>query len=387
MLRLIRQTLAVITLNARAVKPAPALVLAAGFFGVVLVFVAVLSIRQGFAQVMSNSGSPDVAYVYGNGDNMLTEDELAVIAQAPGVAEKSRRAEMMGSYLATAQIPVRGAGVLGSALLRGVSMNVGDVWAHFHITAGRMFRPGLDEIIVGRHAERLFAGLHIGDTLQWNRHSWKVVGIFAMSNGIHESEIWTDVRQLQQAYNASGSYRVAMVRLSSVGSFRAFKRWVEHNPQLNVTTSRADQVWQREAGNLDGPIEVVGGVVTLLMATGAIFGAVNVMYANVDDRLRLLATLRALGFTRFPILCTVLMESMLFGLAGGALAAAVAFLLLNGLQTSTIANGAMVAFSFAVTPGLVFTALILALVMGFCGGLFPAVYAARRPIVRSLRDA
>ena len=364
----------------------PALVAVAGFFAVVLVFVAVLSIRQGFASVMLNSGSPDVAYVSGNNTN-LDNNALNVIGQAPGVAHDAGGPLVAGVFAGTAQIPLRASGTLGSVNMRGVPPNITGVWPDFHIIKGRMFKTGVDEIVVGRQAERLFPGLAIGDTFGWNHHHWKVVGIFSKSGGIRESEIWTDVNQLQAAYNATNSFTIAYVRLTSPGAFPAFKKWVESNPQLNVTATREDVSWQQNASNLDEPIALIGGLVTLLMAIGAIFGALNIMYANVASRMQDIATLRALGFARLPILVAVIIEGVVLGLIGGVAAAVIAYLVFNGYQASTNTNGAMMAFSFAVTPSLIITALLLAIVMGFIGSLFPAIRAARLPVAKALREA
>ncbi|MHB8404690.1 MAG: ABC transporter permease [Gammaproteobacteria bacterium] len=363
----------------------PSAVAVAGFFGVVLVFVAVLSIQKGFSAVMTNSGSPDVAYVSVN-NSQIDGNALKVIGQAPGVAQGPGGPLVMGALGVTAQIPTRSSGMLGSVNMRGVGANVAEVWPDFKIVQGRMFKPGLDEIIVGRQAERLFPGLSIGDVFKWNHHNWKVVGIFAKGGSIRESEIWTDVNQLQSAYNATNQYTIAYVRLTSPAAFPAFKKSLEHNPQLSVTAVRESTNWNENANNLKTPIYLIGGTVTLLMAIGAIFGAINIMYSNISNRMQDIATLRALGFARLPILFAVVLEGVVLGLVGGASAALIAYLIFNGYQASTNTNGAMMAFSFEVTPALIAGALALSVFMGFIGGLFPAIRAARLPVATALRE-
>ena len=384
----IRQTVAVSAWNFRSLRErvVPAIVVVVGFFAVVLVFVAVLSIRQGFAITLGNSDSPNTAYVFGNFSS-VTATELTVIGQAPGVVRGPSGALVAGIFGAVAQIRMRDTGMMGSVIMRAIPSNISAIWPQFHLVEGRMFRAGMDEIIVGRQAEHLFPGLKIGEVFEWNRHRWRVVGTFAMGGGAEESEIWADVGQLQQAYNAVGQYRLAMVRLTSPTAFPTFKQWVQHNPQLNVFTARADDVWLQQAGRLDRPIALIGGVVTLLMAIGAIFGAINVMYANVRGRMRYLATFRAVGFGRLSVLGATLLEGMVLALLGGVSAGLVAYLVFNGYQASTTTNGAMMAFTFAVTPDLLRTALFLALGMGFIGGLFPAIRAARMQVARALQDA
>ena len=385
----LRQTAAVSAWNFRSLRErmVPAGVVAAGFFGVVLVFVAVLSIRQGFATTLRNSGSPDTAYVYGNFSS-LTDTELTVMGQASGVLRGSGGALVAGIFGAVAQVRMPAKKMVGSVIMRGVPGNVSGIWPQFHLVAGRMFRRGMDEIIVGRQAARLFPGLEIGDVFDWNGHRWQVVGTFALGGGVEESETWADVSQLQQAYRAVGQYRLAVVRLTSPAAFPNFKRWVEHNPQLNVTAQSADRVWLEQAGRLDRPLALIGGVVTLLMAVGAIFGAINVMYASVTGRMRYIATFRALGFGRLSVLGATLLEGMALALLGGVSACVVAYLIFNGYRASTgTPNGAMTAFAFAVTPDLLLAALFMALGMGFIGGLFPAISAARIPVASALRDA
>lgn len=384
-----RQTAAVSAWHFRGLKErvVPAGVVVTGFFAVVLVFVAVLSIRQGFAITLRNSGSPDAAYVYGN-FRSVTDTELAVIGQAPGVLRGKHGALVAGIFAAVAQVRMPAQKMVGSVIMRAVPGNISGIWPQFRLVAGRMFSRGMDEIIVGRQAERLFPGLKIGDDFDWTGHRWRVAGTFAMGGGVEESEIWADVGQLQQAYHAVGKYRSAMVRLTSPGAFPGFKQWVEHNPQLNVSTERADRVWLKQAGRLDRPITLIGGVVTLLMAIGAIFGAINVMYANVTGRMRYIATLRALGFGRLSVLGAILCEGIALALLGGVVAGLVAYLVFNGYRASTgVPNGAMMAFTFAVTPDLLLAALLMAVVMGFIGGLFPAIRAARIPVARALLES
>lgn len=364
----------------------PSLVAVVGFFGVVLVFIAILSIRNGITAVARNTGSPAVAIVSATNGG-LDGNALHAIAQAPGIAQGAAGPEIMSVFLTTAQVPTRSSGLLGSLTFRGVSFELPQVWRKFKIVQGRIFRPGVDEIIVGRQAERLFPGLAIGDTFDWNRHHWKVVGVFSDGGGIHDSEILTDVNQLQAAFNATNSYANAYVRLTSAAAFSAFKQAVEHNPQLGVTAVQESVNFEQSFQGLETLLTSVGGLVTLLMAIGAVFGVINIMYSSVASRTQDIATLRALGFSRFPVLSAVMLEGVVIGLIGGIIAAIVAYLVFNGYQASTSGNGALMGFSFAVTPRLIVSALILAIVMGFIGGLFPAIRAARLPVARALREA
>lgn len=384
----IQQTLAVSAWNLHSLsgRLRPSLVAVAGFFGVVLVFVAVMSIQRGIKTVLDDTGSDDVAIVSMN-NGTLDGNALHVIGQAPGVVQGPNGSLMTGIFVTQAQIATRSSGLLGSATFRGVGPEITGVWPKFHIVQGRLYKPGLDEIVVGQQAERMFKGLSLGDVFKWNRHDWKVVGIFAMGGGIHESEIWTDVSQLQVAYNIINQYTNAYVRLTSPAAFAVFKKSLENNPQLSVTAVRESTSFQQSAGDLSTVIILIGGLITGLMAFGAIFGAINIMYSNIASRMQDIATLRALGFARLPVLIAVVLEGVILGLVGGIAASIIAYLIFNNYQASTLGNGALMAFSFQVTPELIFTALGLAIVMGFIGGLFPAIRAARLPVAKALREA
>jgi len=383
----IQQTFAVSAWNLRSMsgRLRPSAVAVAGFFGVVLVFVAVMSIQRGISAVLDNTGSNDVAIVSMN-NGSLDGNALHVIGQVPGVNQGPNGPLMAGMFVTTAQIATRSSGLLGSVNFRGVGPEMPSVWPKFHIVQGRMFKPGLDEIIVGQKAQRLFKGLSLGGVFKWNRHDWKVVGIFAMGGGIHESEIFTDVNQLQSAYNSVNQYSNTYVRLTSAEAFPAFKKALENNPQLGVNVVRESTNFQQSGGGLSTVITLIGGLITGLMAIGAIFGAINIMYSNIANRMQDIATLRALGFARLPILFAVMLEGVVLGLVGGASAALIAYLIFNGYQASTNTNGAMMAFSFSVTPALIAGALALSVFMGFIGGLFPAIRAARLPVAQALRE-
>ena len=384
----IRQLVAVSAWNVRSMSSRlkSSTAAAVGFFGVVLVFVVILSIREGLVAVAKNTGSNSVAIV-SNSSGLLDGSAIHIIGQMPGVAQDTTSGPLVaGTFEATAQITTRSSNLLGTVTLRGVGQNIMNISPKLRIIQGRMFKAGRDEIIVGRQAERLFRGLSVGDSFNWNHRDWKVVGIFAMGGGIYESELFTDVVQLQAAYNAANQYSNVYVRLTSPSAFQAFRIALERNPQLSVTAVRETAYFQQIAGPLSKILILVSAVITLLMAIGAIFGAINIMYSNVAKRMQDIATMRALGFARLPILIAVMLEGVVLGLVGGASAALIAYLIFNNYQASTNTNGAMMAFSFAVTPALIATALALSVFMGFIGGLFPAIRAARLPVATALRE-
>jgi putative ABC transport system permease protein len=241
-------------------------------------------------------------------------------------------------------------------------------------------------MIVGRMAARTFKGLALGGRLHWSGRRWTIVGIFASGGDSHESELWADVHHVQSVYDAGDTFTGAYVRLTSASAFPAFKQALQSNPRLSVSVERESRYYREAGGGMAGIIGEMAGIIALLMAVGAIFGAVMILDAHVADRVRDIATLRALGFTRTPIIAAVLLEAASLALIGGIIGVAVAYLAFNGIEASTANQGAVIAFKFAVTPTLVVAGIVIALVMGLIGGMFPAIRAARLPISKALRE-
>jgi len=363
----------------------PALIAVVGFCGVVLVFIGLLSIREGLTAVLSHTGSDDVAIVSLDGSGMVDPQSVRTIASAPGVAHASNGPLALGDVVGTIMVH-KNAGQLAGVTIRGVPSDYKAVWSKMHIIRGRMFRPGLNQLVVGRAVAAQFPQLRPGKTYRWNHREWKVVGVFASGGNMHESEIWGDVHDVQSAYNAGDNVSGVYVKLTSPAVFDKFKKALKSNPQLSVSVDRESTFFANESKNLDKVLTVAGGLIALLMGIGAVFGALNTMYAAVATRTREIATLRALGFARSPVVLSVVAEALALGVIGGGAGGAVGYLLFNGFKASTVGNGGMLAFQFAVTPTLLGTGLLYALAMGLVGGLFPAIRAARLPIATAIRD-
>lgn len=363
-----------------------------GFAGVVLVFTGMMSIREGFSRTVQSNGSPDVAVIFrGGSTSELTSgmpiETARIIEQAPGVAQDARGPVVSAEMLVVVDAPRRSTGHDSNVPFRGVTERGFDIHDEVRIVAGRMYEPGTGEVIVGRQAAAQFAGLELGNELRWSGFTWRVVGIFEAAGGLEESEIWTDLRTLQTAFERGTYVQSVYAKLVSADSFQAFKDAITTNPQVNVTVQRQDEYLQAQTEILARFVTVAGGVIAFLMGLGAVFGAINAMYAAVSSRTLEIATLRALGFGRTPVLISVLVEAMLLGVAGGIVGGALAWLAFDGFQTSTLnwASFAQVSFQFAVTPGLLFDGVVFALVLGLLGGFMPAVRAARLPVATALR--
>lgn len=364
-----------------------------GIAGVVAVLVGVLSIAAGFRRAMAASGTPDSAMVLRSGADSemvsgLSREQTRLIADAPGVARNAQGALMSAELFVIINIPKRSTGTDANVPLRGVEGPAVEVREGMKFVAGRMFEWGRNEVIAGVGAAREFAGLEIGSALPVGREKWTVVGIFSAGGGIAESEIWTDARVLQAAYQRGDSFQSAHVRLQSAGAYQGFKDSLTTNPQLNVKVLRQSEYYSAQSSVLTGLITTLGVLIAALMAIGAVFGALNTMYSAVAARTREIATLRALGFGRGAVVVALMIESLVLALAGGALGAALAYFAFNNFQAATMnwQSFSQVTFAFAVTPPLLVQGVVWATVIGFIGGLLPAVRAARLPIAAALRE-
>lgn len=370
-----------------------ALTATVGIAGVVAVFVGVLSIAEGFRAAMTVTGADDVAIVLRSGaDNEMTSglsrEETRVIADAPGVARNAAGPLTSAELFVIINLPKRSTGADANVPFRGVGQAAMAVHGDVRIIDGRKFESGRNEVIVGAGAARTFAGTEVGRKIRIGQTEWTVVGTFAGGGGAAESELWTDAAVLQPAYQRGDSFQSVYVKLTSPRAFRQFKDAVTSNPQLKVKALRQAEFLADQSSMLTGFIDKIGVGIAALMALGALFGALNTMYSAVAARTREIATLRALGFGSSPVILSVLFESLALALIGGTAGAVSAYVAFDGFKAATMnwQTFSQVAFSFAVTPALLVYAILWAVAIGFVGGLFPAIRAARLPIAAALRD-
>lgn len=363
-----------------------------GIAGVVGVLVAVLSIAAGFRSVVAGQARGEVAVVLRSGAtgesvSILSRPEMDAIAEAPGVARGSAGALVSPELSVIIDRKKIGAGTDANVPLRGVEAAAFAVRDDIEIVEGRRFEPGRNEVIVGQGAAVSFEGLTVGDTIAVGRATWEIVGRFA-GGGVSESEIWTDTRMLQQAYQRGNSYNVAFVRLTDAAAFEEFEAALSADPRLNVGAQPETEFRAAQSRPMEMFISVLGWIIVSMMSAGAVFAALNTMYAAVSTRSREIATLRALGFSRLPVVFSVIVESLVFALLGALVGGGASFLLFDGFRAATInfASFSQVAFAFEVTGALLLQGITLALVIGALGGLFPAISAARRSVVGSLRE-
>lgn len=370
-----------------------ALTAAIGIAFVVGIFVGVLSIALGFRKAVTSAGRDDVAIVLRDSANNemssgVSREESRIIKDAPGVARENGVAVASAELLVIIDVPKRSTRTDANVPFRGIEPMGPSVRGDVKILAGRMFERGRNEVIAGVAAAREFAGLDVGNTLKLGKTEWHVVGIFSAGGGIGESELWTDTTVLQEAYQRGDSYQSVYARLETSGKFQEFEDSLTSNPQLKVKVMRQAKFYSEQAVMTTGFIATIGIIIVLLMALGALLVAINTMFSAVAARSREIATLRALGFGPVPVICSVLIESLVLALAGGVIGGLVAYLVCDGYSAATMnfQTFSQIAFAFAVTPLLLFIAIILAALVGLLAGLLPAIRAARLPIATGLRE-
>ncbi len=392
---MLSQILAVTGVNLRSIgqRLGSSSVAIIGIAGVVVVFVGVLSIAEGFRAAMTDVGDRQTVIVMRAGSDTemtsgLDNDAARIVMDAPGVLRDENGPVASPELFVIVGHPTKKDATDMNVPLRGVSPAVLKVRPYVKIVEGRMLTPGTTEIIVGRAASGQFAGLTVGSTQHWGQNTWTVVGIFEANGNVAESEIWSDVRVLQPAYRRGNTFQSVYVRLESPEAFQKFKDALTTDPRVSVTPVTEPDYYAGQSEILHQIITTIGYLIAGLMGIGAIFGAVNTMYTAVASRTREIATLRALGFGNFPVVVSVLTEAIVLAVIGGVIGGLVAWAAFDGYQTSTMnfQSFSQVAFAFAVTPALLAQALVFAVVMGTFGGLFPAWRAARLPVVTALRE-
>lgn len=367
-------------------------VIVIGIAGVVGVLVAMLAMGEGFQATLKGTGSDDRAIILRGGsqaetNSVITRDQVPLIAALDGIANGADGRPLVSPELSqVVNLPSRSDGTDANAQLRGVGK---DPWAlrpQVKIVEGRKFTPGLRELVVGQGAMNQFRGIRVGDQLTLAQQRWTVVGKFA-SNDSHDSELWADGEVLASTYNRQ-AFQSVTVKLDGEDGFQRLKAALAADPRLKLDVSTTRDYYSKQSENLTRLIRILGTVIGAIMAIGAVFGALNTMFAAVAGRAREIATLRALGFRGVPVVVAVMLETMLLALLGGLLGAVLAWAVFNGYQVSTLGNNfSQVVFQFKVSPDLLWTGLKWALGIGLVGGLFPALRAARLPVTDALRAA
>ena len=361
---------------------------------VVTVFVALMAMRTGFTLALRSTGVAENAMVVQRGSASELTSWVPLDHRNKIVVDSRVAVGADGRPMASPEIVVVGAmprrsdGLQTNVTIRGVTPKAFEVRGGIEIVQGRPFQPGLDELIVGKRIADRIRGLDLGATIPIQRHQWKIVGIFTSRGGAFESEIWGDLDAMAGPFRRQGGSNALAVRLKDPSALESFDRWIRDDPEMQLEAVQERKYYEDQSGGLSGTLLFLVAFVSIIMGLGAVFGALNTMYAIVAARTREIGTLRAIGFSRRSILFSFVVESVILALAGGLLGCLLAFPI-NGFTTASgqTPSFSEVAFAFQITPNILAYGLVFATIMGFLGGLLPALRGARLPITSALREA
>lgn len=394
-MKMFRQIGAVTAMNFRSLpqRITTSLVVVIGIAGVVAVLVSVLAMSTGLIRTMEHTGRDDRAIVMRDGSvaetsSVLDRNTARLIADAAGIKRDAAGEPIVSTEtFRILNLHKKEDDVEVNVVLRGVGPKLLELRPELKIIEGRMFRPAVTEVIVGKLARAQFKGLNVGDVVTSKGANWTVVGVFDTGGDSHESSLMSDAETLNSV-DRRGAFQSATVQLESPAAFQTFKDSLSANPSVSVEVVREREYYQQQSETMSTIIKVIAYVVGGIMAVGAVFAALNTMYSAVSARLMEIATLRALGFGSTAMVMSVLAEALLLALIGGVIGAFIAWAFFNGNTVSTLGGagglGQMV-FELSVSPQLMILGIVWACFIGVLGGFFPAMRAARLPVATALR--
>ena len=383
-----KQTVALTLTGLRGIseRRGSSLVTVIGVTAVVGVLVSLLAIREGASIFGSGNSQPDLVEVVSRGttntaQSVITRDAFAVISDAPALKRApDGRPYVYATTLVSVDVMKKN-GKRGNVYLVGFTPGVELVSTTMKVIEGRQYRPAVHEITVSDPIRRMYKNMNIGDRLVLNNTEWTIVGVFAGSDSIGDSVLRADADTVMSAFSRN-TYQSATAQLESVSAFQTFKDSLTSNPAVAVEVRTVAETMKSNFGQLNSLLDFVAYFVGTVMATGAIFGALNSLYASVDARRREIATLRAIGFNNGPIIVSVLLEGIVLALPGAFLGALVAWVLFNG----NVVDVAGLIFKLTVTPRLLWISIFWAITIGLIGASLPAFRAARLPVATALRE-
>ena len=365
-----------------------------GIAMVVAVFAVLMSMSEGFKAALRSTGRPDNAIVVQRGSSSEMTSGVPLADRNMIVVDERVARDASGQPLASwEQVVVIGLpritdGQPANVTLRAVTPRAFEVRGGIRVVEGRSFTPGLDEVIVGRKLTKRIAGLAIGQDVKYQQKLFKIVGLFESEGAAFESEIWGDFDTFSAIFQRGAGSNSLVLRMKDPATIPELDKFVRAQPQMQLQALSERKYYEEQAGQLSKALTALANFVALVMGVGAVFGAINTMYAIVSARTREIGTLRALGFSRRSILTSFLIESVILAIVGGAIGCLLAFPM-NGFSTGTgqTQSFSEIAFNFRITPGIVLVGMAFAVVMGILGGLLPALRGARMPITSALREA
>jgi putative ABC transport system permease protein len=364
----------------------PSLVMLVGIAGAVAATVSLMALGDSLRSTTMSDIDPSLAIVFSQGaagesTSDLSAGDVALIAQTPGVRRGADGKPLVdGEAVVQVDVVRKKNGVTDEITLRGVGPAGLAINRKLRLTSGRMFRPGNDELIVGKKAAAAYANLGVGSHISLRAVNWTVVGEYENGGGISETEMMTDAPTELSAF-ARADFQSAIVELDKPKDFARFNDVLSSNPQLSVVARPYGAYIAGEVRSLTGVLDFVAYLVGAVMALGALFAAVNTLYSAVDARRREIATLRAIGFGGFPVLVSVVGEAIALAVPGALAGGLLAWILVNGRE----AEVGGLAFGLAISPGLLVVGLVAALIVAVIGAALPGLRAARLPVAAALR--
>ncbi len=378
-----------------AVRKGSSAMAVGGIALVVLVFVTLLSLAAGFRRVVETSGNPQNVIVVRKGADAELQSQVLretgrIISELPIVAEANgRRLAVLESVVLVAR-PKQGGGET-NVTVRGAPSHAREVHTDVRLTEGRWYTPGSSEAVIGAGLARRLRDIGLGGTLTVGRSSWAIVGAFEAGGSSLESELWMDGDLFQSEFRRDNVYQSVLFRAAGNANdaVKELNRLIDSDPRLrSVQVMTETDYYKKQAKLMADVITILGGILTGIMSVGAIVGATNTMYAAVSQRKREIGCLLSMGFTPESVWLAFMIESLLLAAIGAAIGCAVS-MSLDGMKTGMTnwATFSETAFEFRVTPGILLTATLISLAMGFVGGMLPAIRAARMKVVDALRRA
>lgn len=366
---------------------------AGGMALVVFVFAAVQMLDTGLRQTLIATGQPDNVHVTRRASgaeisSVVDRAQAAVVETQPEIAIGGNGLRLASKEVVVLiTLPKRDSGVATNVTTRGVGLAAFELRPQLRIIEGRTFKPGSAEVIVGSSISQRFEGAAVGSLLRFGGREWRVVGLFEAKGSAYDSEVWADADQLLQSFRRN-AWSAVVARLADPATLTEMKTRLENDPRLTLDVKAEREFFEDQSKALSNFISYLGLTLSVIFSVGAMIGAMITMYAAVANRTGEIGTLRALGFRRTSILATFLLEAVLLGVIGGIaglmLASLMQFIHISTLNWQSFSE---LAFSFTLTPRIVVTSMLFAVLMGVIGGFLPAVRAARLSIVDALRAA
>jgi len=357
---------------------------------VIAVMISMMALQNGVHSAVVSSGSKDNLMVMREGaaaelSSWVTKDAFRIIRALPGIAQEAGKPLISPELVIIFKIPKKDDPKGSNVLVRGVTPMAFTMRPYVKIVDGRMFRPGVNEVIVARRIRDRFVNTAIGDSFKFGSQTYNVVGVFDAQGTAFDSEMWCDADFLGQARKRD-AYSSLILRPTDRDAYESIKAAIKNDNRLKLEVTSEYQYYADQTTGLVG-IVILVAIVTFFMTIGAILGTMNTMFSAIASRGRELATLRALGFKRRTIILSVVIESAFVALLGG-LAGLILALPINAISTGTtnFQTFSEVAFNFRVDSRVALTGILIALISGIIGGMLPALRAARTPITTALRE-